>query len=118
MIAQLDKLYADFTAKLSTLRTQSDVLNLKSEYMGKKGPLTEVLKGLKDATPDERQKIGPKANEIKQNIGSDIQAKLDGLEVAEINAKLALDPIDTTITDNVLVNDPKHGGLHPITASQ
>lgn len=118
MIAQLDKLYADFTAKLSTLNAQADVLNLKSEYMGKKGPLTEVLKGLKDATPDERQKIGPKANEIKQNIGNDIQAKLDGLEIAEINAKLALDPIDTTLRDSIMVHDPHHGGLHPITAIQ
>ncbi len=49
MLKEMDKIFTDFTEKLSGLEKQADVLALKSSIIGKKGSLAEILKSLKDA---------------------------------------------------------------------
>ena len=68
MIAKLEKIFSDFKSELTPLDKQAEVLSLKSNVIGKKGALAEILKSLKDATPEERQKIGPVSNQIKKDI--------------------------------------------------
>ena len=68
MIDKLKAIYDEFTSSVSSVSTESDLLNLKSDYLGKKGKVSEVLKGLKSATNEERKSIGPLANEIKNKI--------------------------------------------------
>ena len=61
-------LHTDFKAQIQNCSKQADVLNLKSQVLGKKGALSEILKSLKDATVEERKEIGPVSNKIKQDI--------------------------------------------------
>ena len=118
MINKLDSLYTDFKSKIEDLSTQADILNLKSEYLGKKGLVSEVLKSLKDATVEQRKEIGPKANSIKDQMTQDVVSKLADIELMEINEKLANDRIDITLTDDVKNTNTNFGGFHPRTLIQ
>lgn len=115
MLEKLDQLLKEFEKSLSGLNEQSQILNLKSEYLGKKGHVSEVLKSLKDATPEERKEIGPKANGIKNTIQDSINEKLSLLERDEINKKLESQKIDTSLLESVFEKDNSHGGFHPRT---
>lgn len=117
-MADLLKIKQEFLEKLSTLTKEADVLNLKAEYVGKNGVVSELLKSLKDMNPEERKAFGPKANELKDFIQDQSTIQLSKIEVEEINKKLAEERIDTTLTDNIQVKTIKHGGFHPRTLIQ
>ena len=113
-----EALKTDFIQKLSTLTKEADVLNLKADYLGKSGIITELLKKMKDLSPDERKTVGPKANELKDIVNLEVQKKIDLLEVDAINQKLAENRIDISYTENLKVNSNSHGGYHPRTLVQ
>ncbi len=117
-MADLEKIKQEFLTKLHALGKEADVLNLKAEYVGKTGIVSEMLKGLKDMNPEERKAFGPAANQLKDFINDQATIQLSKLEVEEINKKLAEDRIDTSLTENIQVKTIKHGGLHPRTLIQ
>ena len=114
----LNTLLQDFTAELSTVQKIADLLNLKAKYIGKQGPLSDVMKNLKDATPEERKTIGAKANEVKGAIEELVGKKMLELEVQEINSNLAKDKVDVSLTDSVLEKGLQAAGYHPVTIIQ
>lgn len=118
MAHDLEKTKLEFLAKLSSLNKEADILNLKSEYVGKTGVVSEMLKSLKDMNADERKAFGPKANELKDFINDQAALQLSRIEVEEINKKLAADRIDISLTDNIQVKTTKGGGFHPRTIIQ
>ena len=65
--------------------------------LGKKGALSEVLKGLGQADPAERPKIGAAANQWKQKIESALDELKAKLEQAELESKLKNERIDISI---------------------
>ncbi len=118
MLQKLEALYTEFNNSLGTVTTTADVLNLKSEYLGKKGKISEILKGMKDATADERKSLGQKSNEYKKEIESKVGKKIEELEVQEINAKLAKNWIDPTLKNSNFDLGLTSAGLHPVTIVQ
>lgn len=114
----LNTLLQDFTAELNSVQKIADLLNLKAKYIGKQGPLSDVMKNLKDATPEERKTIGAKANEVKGAIEELVGKKMLELEVQEINANLAKDKVDVSLTDSVLEKGLQAAGYHPVTIIQ
>lgn len=118
MSHDLEKTKQEFLAKLSSLNKEADILNLKSEYVGKTGVVSEMLKSLKNMNADERKAFGPKANELKDFINDQAALQLSRIEVEEINKKLAADRIDISLTDNIQVKTTKGGGFHPRTIIQ
>lgn len=118
MAHDLEKVKSEFLLKLSALNKEADVLNLKSEYVGKNGFVSEMLKSLKDMNPEERKSFGPKANELKDYIQEQCNLHLSKLEAEEINKKLAEQRIDISLTDAIQVKTIKSGGFHPRTLIQ
>ncbi len=118
MIQQMDQIFSDFKTKIATLDKQADVLSLKSSVIGKKGALAEILGSLKNATPEERKTIGPKSNQIKQDIEKMVLAKLQEIELKEVNLKLEQNKIDFSLTDSVLDKGLQAAGLHPVSQIQ
>ena len=114
----MDEIFDDFQTKLQNLTKQADVLSLKSSVIGKKGSLAEILKSLKDATPEQRKEIGPKSNQIKQDIEKNIMAKLQEIELKEVNAKLAESKLDFSLVDSIKDLGLQAGGLHPVSQIQ
>lgn len=114
MIDKINGLYKEFQSELQGANKLADILNLKSQYIGKKGSLSEILKGLKDASVEERKLIGPASNQVKQDIEKEIQDKIRAIEIEEVNAKLASNKTDFSLTDSVLARGLESGGIHPV----
>ncbi|AFU97769.1 phenylalanine--tRNA ligase subunit alpha [Simiduia agarivorans] len=84
---------------------------VRVEYLGKKGKITELLKGLGKLSAEERPAAGAEINKAKQAVQDQLNLRKQALEEAEINAKLASETIDVTLPGR----GQETGGLHPVT---
>ncbi len=84
---------------------------VRVEFLGKKGKLTDLLKGLGKLSSEERPAAGARINEVKQALQAQINVRRDSLEDAAVSAKLANDSIDVTLPGR----GEESGGLHLIT---
>jgi len=99
---------------LEQLRSAGDLRELDSirvKYLGKKGSLTEVLRGMKDVSPADRPVIGKLTNKVKESITSELGLATERLKEQEREAKLAADSIDITLPGR----RPMLGRKHPLT---
>ena len=86
---------------------------VRVHYLGKKGVLTEYLKGLGELTPQERPKSGQDVNNTKQALQNAIEMRRIALQEAALNTRLAQESLDITLPGRGQTT----GGLHPITRS-
>ena len=84
---------------------------LRVRYLGKKGEVTALLKGLGKLSAEERPAAGERINQAKQTLASEIDDKRQQLENAALNARLAAERIDVTLPGRSQAS----GGLHPVT---
>lgn len=84
---------------------------VRVDYLGRKGQLTALLKGLGKLSAEERPAAGAKINEAKQQVQEKINARRNMLEQEAINAKLAEETIDVTLPGR----GEEQGNAHPIT---
>ncbi len=118
MLAKLKELFNEFSVKLRDIDSVNDCQVLKAEYLGKKGPITEVLKSLKNATGEERKNIGSAANQIKSQMKASLDKALEAIELRQINEKLSENKIDISFRDSIKQEIDHSGGLHPVTIIQ
>lgn len=118
MIDQLEALEKDFKETLDTCNSEAEVLNLKSSFLGKKGKLSEILKGLKDVGPEERKVVGPRANGLKELFNQQAAEKLQAFELDKINTQLKENKIDLNNRNSFWLNKNESGGLHPRSTIQ
>lgn len=118
MLDKLENMLKEFEVSLASLEDQASLLNLKSHYLGKNGVLSEILKSLKDVSADQRQLIGPKANQIKDVITQQITDQIRNLEYAHIHEQLKSESLDVTARKSFFVQGQRKGGLHPVTTIQ
>jgi phenylalanyl-tRNA synthetase alpha chain len=84
---------------------------VRVEFMGKKGRMTELLKGLGKLSNEDRPAAGQKINQAKQKIQQLIHARGGVLQTQELNQKLSAETIDVTLPGR----GQSRGGLHPVT---
>lgn len=98
---------------LEEIKKVTDLKNLeeiKVKALGKKGELTEVLKGLKDLAQEERPKVGAWVNEAKTSVEEFIKKREEEFKTFELNKKLENEKIDITLPGNKF----KRGSIHPL----
>src|SRR3990167_5690683 len=100
-------------AKATINQTQdSRVLeDIRVEYLGKKGLLTDILKGLATLSNEEKPKVGQWINEAKRVIAELIQNKKQQVKENELQEKLALERIDVSLPGR----EVESGSAHPVT---
>ncbi|MGM0443965.1 MAG: phenylalanine--tRNA ligase subunit alpha [Fibrobacterota bacterium] len=118
MLEKLNGLRAAFDKDLSRAQSQADVLNIKSRYIGRKGEVSAILKGMKDATPEERKTVGKRSNEIKGYMQEAVNKALRAVEIREVEARLAQNRRDISLTEEICENGPTPAGYHPVTLIQ
>ncbi len=107
---------------ISTLRTESlaavagcasssALEEQRVALLGKKGSITEALKTLGQATPEERKTLGAELNKLKTEITDAIDAKKAQLARAELDARLASETIDVTLPTAPV----PQGRIHPVS---
>ena len=86
-----------------------DILNdLRVAYLGKKGEMTEVLKGMKDVAAADRPAVGQLVNDARKAIEEKIESVKKALEEKELERKLKDEVIDVTLPAKKLVIGHKH----------
>jgi phenylalanyl-tRNA synthetase alpha chain len=111
MQEKLKELQTEALAKIEQAANLKELNDIRVSYLGKKGPITEVLRGMGKLSPEERPKMGALANEVREEIASKIEAKQQELETRAINEKLAAETIDVTLPGRPV----KVGNHHPLT---
>lgn len=111
MQERLLELQEEALQKVAAASELKELNEVRVAYLGKKGPITEVLRGMGKLSAEERPKIGALANEVREAIATKIEEKQKALETAAVNAKLATEKIDVTLPGRPV----NKGNLHPLT---
>jgi phenylalanyl-tRNA synthetase alpha chain len=107
----LDAIISEAEVQINTAGDVNALDAVRVDFMGKKGRMTELLKGLGKLSNEERPAAGQKINQAKQKIQQLIHARGLLLQTQELNQKLAGENIDVTLPGR----GQSRGGLHPVT---
>ncbi len=110
----LKKLAQEAKTAINTVSDLNQLKEIEVKYLGRKGEITEILKGLKDLTVEEKKKVGPFSNEIKNNLIIHIEQKRNELEALEIEKQLKTEFFDITVPGTA----PEMGHIHPLAQTQ
>ncbi len=111
MKAALEHIHRDALAALAAAKTEADVEQLRVRFLGRKGELTTVVRGLRDVPPVERPALGASLNAIKQEVEQRIEQALVELRRAARAQQVAAERYDVTLPGRARIP----GQLHPIT---
>ena len=98
-------------ADIDGAKSTAALNDIRIKYLGKKGTLTLLLRGMANLSADEKPRIGKLVNEARQCIETHLAARKEKLYYEETAAKLAAEKIDVTLPG-------RHGfigNLHPLT---
>ena len=96
--------------KVSKIQERQDLNNLKVKILGKKGELTEILRGMGSLSPEERPKMGSLVNSVRAEIETLINKKEQEIEEKELTKKLEDEKIDISLPGTKV----KRGSKHPL----
>lgn len=111
MRAQLQQIKEEATAALKEAVSLDQLNDARVKYLGKKGLLTQVLRGMGALTAEERPVIGQLANEIRAFIEAELAARTGQLKESHQSAQLANEKIDVTLPGRAIAL----GKRHPLT---
>lgn len=87
---------------------------VRVKYLGKKGEISLLLKGLGKLSAEERPAAGARINEARQKLEAALEARKDDMEQAKLASQLASETVDVTLPGRAELP----GGLHPITRTR
>lgn len=108
------KLKEKFLSELEKIDNLADIENIRVSYLGKKGSVTDLLKGMKELSNDERKVFGQNVNELKGLVNEKITEKTQELKEKEIQKEIELMPEFDLSMPPVM----DRGSYHPITLVQ
>ncbi len=108
---QLEKIKAQAMQALESVSDLKLLDELRIKYLGKKGELTAVLRGMGALSPEERPKVGALANQVREQIEEKLQSKMDELSAKLQSKKMKAEEIDVTIPGR----RRETGKLHPLS---
>ena len=113
MLKELDELKATAVSELDGIDNLGDLERWRVRYLGRKGSLTTILRGLAALSVDERRAVGAAANDLKTALEAGLQQKQEALKTREL-----VDTIEQTRIDVTLPGYPVSvGRLHPTTST-
>ncbi|MNZ73740.1 Phenylalanine--tRNA ligase alpha subunit [compost metagenome] len=110
MKERLEALKHEAVEQLEKVADAMNLNDLRVKYLGKKGALTEILRGMGSLSAEERPVIGQVANEVRGAIESLIERKQSDFQRLETEQRLAAEKVDVTLPGRKL----KQGAIHPL----
>lgn len=111
MIQKLDSIGAQALQDIENAGSVDDLEKIRVTVLGKKGALSEVLRGLGSVGPEERPKVGAAANQWKAKIETALAGKQETLGEQELEQRIASERIDVTLPARL----PHRGAPHVLT---
>lgn len=105
---KLESLQMEALEKIQSSNDLKELNEYRVAYLGKKGPITEALRGMKDVLPEERPVIGSLANEVRDQLSAAIQAVREELEQKALTVALEAEKIDVTLPGKTVSVGTKH----------
>ena len=106
-----DQVRDEFLAAIDDAAALDVLDQIRVAALGKKGRVSELMRGLGKMSPEERQTAGPLLNGLKEEIGAAIEARRAVLETAALDARLGAERIDVTAPARA----EAVGTVHPIS---
>ena len=109
MIETINKLRQDFDSRLESISDPKQLEQIRIDFLGKKGQLQSLMKELRNASPEDKPKLGKDINILKQHVEQGINSKGAGL--GSKTSKKSEATFDTTLPGRKELT----GSLHPIS---
>lgn len=93
----MDQIKKEIQAKLTSAKTLEELNNLKVEYLGKKGIITELNSKIKEIPNEEKKAYGMKVNELRTLFNDLYNQSKENIELEEVNRRLESEAIDVTL---------------------
>ncbi|MBU5268281.1 phenylalanine--tRNA ligase subunit alpha [Clostridium cochlearium] len=93
----IEKIKKNAIEELNNVVDKETIESIRVKYLGKKGELTKILRGMGGLSPEERPIVGKLANEVRKNIEEIIEVSLKEIKEKEKNIKLSEETIDITL---------------------
>ena len=114
MKEQLEQIKGSALAAIAGAETEQALEEVRVRFLGKKGELTAILRGMGAVAPEDRPKIGAMVNTIRAEIEESLSARFGDLKAQSMERKLREERIDVTMP----APEKKVGKLHPITQTR
>ncbi|WP_040513129.1 phenylalanine--tRNA ligase subunit alpha [Gracilibacillus halophilus] len=112
MKERLQQLEKEALEKVKQVTSLKDLQDVRVSYLGKKGPITEVLRGMGKLSKEERPVIGELANKVRQTITDAIDERKAVIEEEEMERQMEEETIDVTLPGRPV----RVGGPHLLTS--
>ena len=114
MNEKIEALKSSFDSELKKIANMVDLEALRVNYLGRKGKVTDALKGMGGLTDEQKKTVGRETNELKTAITVALAEKLEALKAQELQREInALPEFDISMPP-----DMTRGSYHPITLVQ
>ncbi len=107
----LDTLEKDMVAAITGAADMQALEAARVAALGKKGQLTQLMRGLGQMDAEERQTVAPRLNQLKDALNDAVNERRTALNAAELEARLASEKIDVTLP----VRPRPAGTIHPVS---
>jgi len=111
LTTELESLEADIRSAIADADDERALEVVRVSALGKKGTVSERLKGLGAMTPEERKTAGPALNGLKNRVAAAIEARRAELRQADLEERLKTEGLDVTLP----VRPEQQGSVHPVT---
>ncbi len=110
----IEKILQQFDVDINKATNCDELIEIRQNYLGKSGHLSQVMRMMKDIAPSERKSFGEKVNNAKDRVESLLRTKKEELEKLAIENELK----NAKIVDLTVPCSENVGSLHPITIVQ
>ncbi|MBM7558061.1 phenylalanine--tRNA ligase subunit alpha [Halanaerobacter jeridensis] len=108
MEEKLKSIQEEATTEIKSASDMNELEDLRVQYLGKKGEVTQILRGMGDLPPEKRPVIGKLANQVKGKLKKLIEEKKETFKQQEKEKKLQEESIDVTLPGNKIESATKH----------
>ena len=111
MQEQLNRIMEEARAQMEKAKTQAETDEIRVKLLGKKGELTQILRGMGKLSPEERKETGQMANRVRSEIEGMLNDKFEAVKKAAKEAQFKIEKVDVTEPGKAR----KLGVKHPLT---
>ena len=93
---QLNRILEEAKAQMEKAETQAETDEIRVRLLGKKGELTQILRGMGKLSPEERKETGQKANKVRNQIETMLNEKFEAVKKDAKEAQFKIEKVDVT----------------------
>jgi len=108
---KLESMLAEASEAMAAVKDETALQNIRVSFLGKKGQLTSIMKGMGGLSAEERPVIGAIANRVKDQVFQKFEQQLQVLKASSMEKRLSNEKIDVSLPGRCL----NLGSKHPVT---